>query len=452
MGASGTVVATVVPRPGFYPWYVVLVLMLAQTFSFIDRMIMGLLVEPVRASFGISDTQYSLLAGMAFAVFYAIMGLPLARVADRYSRRWLISVGIAVWSVMTALCGLAQSFLGLFLARMGVGVGEASLSPAAYSMITDYFPRAVLGRALSVYTVGVTVGSGLAYMIGGEVIAYVETLGEVRVPLLGSVEGWQATFLAVGLPGVLVAVLTLTTVREPPRRGRVIAGNAGASIGDLIAFLGERRRAFVCHILGMSLYIMVVFSLNVWGPTYLIRSFGFAPSTAGWITGLALMIGGTAGLLSGGLLADRWYARGNADAYARIIMLTALCLLPFAVGMGFVQQPAAGIACLSIAIFFSAFQGGVAGGVIQLMTPNEMRGQAVALYFLGANLLGLGFGPTIVAATTDYVFHNDAAIGKSIALVATVLVPLAVAIMAFGARARSAAIEAIRDDRLVAHG
>lgn len=430
-------------RAGWYPWYVVLVLMLAQTFSFIDRMIMGLLVEPVRASFGISDTQYSLLAGMAFAIFYAVMGLPLARIADRHSRRVLISAGIAVWSVMTAFCGMAQSFWGLFLARVGVGVGEASLSPAAYSMITDYFPRGVLARALSLYTVGVTIGSGLAYMIGAEVVAYVEQLGELRVPLLGRVEGWQATFLAVGLPGVLVAGLMLLTVREPARRG-AIAGAAAVPVREVVGFLAARRRAFLCHIAGMSAYIMVVFSLNVWGPTYLMRVFGYTPSVAGWVTGLAMMIGGTTGLLAGGALADRWYASGRSDAYTLVIVLSALCLLPFAVGMGFVESAAAGVICLSAALFFSAFQGGIAGGVIQLMTPNQMRGQAVALYFLGANLVGLGLGPTVVAATTDYVFRDDAALGKSIALVAAILVPLAVTILLMGTRARCRAIEEAR--------
>ncbi|TXS89527.1 MFS transporter [Parahaliea maris] len=440
MEAVQTPAAVSTDRAGFYPWYVVLVLMLAQTFSFIDRMIMGLLVEPVRASFGISDTQYSLLAGMAFAVFYAVMGLPLARIADRHSRRWLISIGIAVWSVMTALCGMAQSFWGLFLARVGVGVGEASLSPAAYSMITDYFPRSVLARALSLYTVGVTIGSGLAYMIGAEVVAYVESLGEVIVPLIGKVEGWQATFLAVGLPGVLVALLVLGTVREPERTGGMATGAKGVSVGEVVDFVAARKRAFLCHIFGMSAYIMVVFSLNVWGPTYLMRGFGFSPSSAGWITGMAMMIGGTVGLLTGGMIADRWYANGKIDAYCRLIMITALCLLPFAVAMGFVTEPALAVACLALAIFFSSFQGGIAGGVIQLMTPNQMRGQAVALYFLGANLLGLGLGPTVVAATTDYVFQSDAALGKSIALVAVVLVPVAVGIMLYGARSRREAI------------
>ena len=169
-----------------YRWYVIFVLLLAQAFSFLDRMIMGLLVGPIRESFAISDTQYSLLAGLAFSLFYAVMGIPLARIADSRSRRNLIVWGIAVWSLMTALCGLARNFWTLFLARVGVGVGEAALGPAAYSMITDYFPRSTLARALSIYMLGVTIGSGFAYMLGGAVVAYVQTLDVISLPLLGT--------------------------------------------------------------------------------------------------------------------------------------------------------------------------------------------------------------------------------------------------------------------------
>ena len=166
-----------------YRWYVIMVLLLAQMFSFLDRMIMGLLVGPIRESFAISDTQYSLLAGLAFSLFYAVMGIPLARIADSRNRRNLITWGIAVWSLMTAVCGLARNFWTLFFARVGVGVGEAALGPAAYSMITDYFPKSTLARALSVYMLGVTLGSGFAYMLGGAVVAYVQTLETVSLPL-----------------------------------------------------------------------------------------------------------------------------------------------------------------------------------------------------------------------------------------------------------------------------
>lgn len=438
------------PASSFYSWYVVIVLMLAQTNSFIDRMIMGLLVGPIRTSFEISDTQYSLLAGFAFAIFYSVMGLPLARIADRSSRTRLIAIAIAFWSVMTAVCGLARGFWSLFAARIGVGIGEAALSPAAYSIITDYFSRASLARALSIYTIGVTIGSGLAYIIGGWVVSVTMQMGTVILPVLGEKEGWQLTFFIVGLPGLLIALLILS-IREPERRGRIETTGAGdgqpdnyVSIGEVTAFLMSRSRALVTHILGMSIFIMVVFSLNIWGPEYLIRTFGFERAAAGQTFGVVIMVTGTLGLLLGGSLADRWFARGQVDAYSRVILLSMAGMLPFVIALGFVQTPWLGIVCIGVAIFFSAFQGGIGGGVIQLLTPNQMRGQAVALYFLFANLIGMGFGPTITAATTDYVFGSDGALNQSIALCGAILIPLAALIMLSGVKQVRASIEEAR--------
>lgn len=429
--------------PLIYPWYVVSVLMLAQTCSFIDRMIMGLLVGPVRQSFGISDTQYSLLAGFAFSVFYAIMGLPLARIADSKSRRALIAIGIVVWSMMTALCGLAKGFWTLFLARVGVGVGEATLSPAAYSIITDYFPKSALAKALSVYTFGVTFGSGLAYIIGGKVVTLVENMGDVTIPIVGQVHGWQITFFLVGLPGLVIAALMLT-VKEPKRRGALTDTGAnkssGVPVAVLLKFLKSRKMAIGTHIIGVSIFVLVIYGINIWGPTYLIRTFDFSRGQAGWVFGIIMMVGGSMGLLTGGVLADRWYARGTKDAYTRVILMSALCMLPAVLLLGFVDNAAIGILCLAIATFFSAFQGGIAGGVLQLMTPNEMRGQVVALYFLFANLVGLGLGPTVVAAITDYVFKDDLAIAQSLSLAAAIFCPLAIAIIAFGRKSVESAI------------
>ncbi|MFK7733245.1 MAG: MFS transporter [Pseudomonadales bacterium] len=428
---------------GIYPSYVVSVLMLAQTFSFIDRMIVGLLVGPIRATFDISDTQYSLLAGFAFSLFYAIMGLPLARIADSKSRRTLIACGIALWSLMTAMCGLAKGYWGFFLARMGVGVGEATLSPAAFSMMADYFPKRTLAIALSVFTLGVTFGSGLAYMIGGQVVSYAESLGSITLPLLGTLHGWQITFLLVGLPGLLVAAL-MFTVKEPERKGKM-AGDTGTKaipISEVLAFLKQRRRAVSTHVIGVSIFIMVVFGVNVWGPSYLIRTFGFDRGEAGFTFGLIMMLCGTVGLLLGGYLAGKWYERGRKDAYSRVILLSAACMLPAMIALGYASTPFWGILCLSIATFFSAFQGGIAGGVLQLMTPNQMRSQVAALYFLVANLIGLGLGPTVVAAITDYVFADDAAIAQSLALNAAILCPLAIAIIWSGLKQVETAIEA----------
>ena len=403
-------------------WYLVAILMLAQTCSFIDRMIMGLMVGPIRESFGISDTQFSLLAGLAFSLFYSLMGLPLARIADRGNRKKLIMICISLWSVMTALCGLAKGFWTLFLARVGVGVGEAALSPAAYSMISDAFPKKSLGLATSVYTMGVTLGSGLAYMVGGLVIGWASSIDSVSIPGLGPLEGWRLTFMIVGLPGLLIAAL-LSTVKEPARSVGQIA--RAVPLREVTQFIAERRRAMGGHIIGVSILIMVVFGINIWGPTYLIRTFDYSPQEAGLSFGMIMMLLGTAGLLSGGAISDWWFSRGKRNAYPTVILISGLCMLPFVLGMGFVQAPTLGLICLAGATFFSAFQGGIAAGTLQLMTPGPMRAQVAALYFLLANLIGIGLGPTVVAVMTDFVFANDAAIGKSLALSAAVLVPLA---------------------------
>ena len=415
-----------------YAWYVVFVLMLAQVFSFIDRMIMGLLVGPIRSTFQISDTQYSLLAGFAFALFYGIMGLPLARIADSKSRRALIGFGIAAWSVMTAACGLAKGFWTLFIARVGVGVGEATLSPAAYSIITDYFPKRVLATALSIFTVGVTVGSGLAYMIGGKVVGYVESLGELSLPFVGVVHGWQFVFFLVGLPGLLIALL-MFTVREPVRKG-LMKENTGKAIpiSEVLAFFRANARALGSHVIGVVIYIIPVYGLNIWGPTYLIRTFDYSRADAGWSFGLVMLVGGTLGLLTGGRLADRFFALGHYDAYSKVILGSLVCMAPFAIALGFVSSPGVALVALFFGTFFSAFQGGIAAGTLQLMAPNEMRGQVAAVYFLSANLIGLGLGPTVVASFTDFVFKNDAAIGQSLALTAGIMCPLAALILLYG--------------------
>lgn len=418
---------TSAPTSLTYAWYVVAVLLTAQAFSFLDRMIMGLLVGPIRESFQISDTQYSLLAGLAFSLFYAIMGLPLARIADRSSRRNLIVVGIAVWSFMTAVCGLAKGYWSLFVARVGVGIGEATLGPAAYSMIADYFPRSILGRALSVYMIGVTLGSGFAYMLGGAVVGYVEDMGTIMVPVVGEVEGWQLTFFVVGIPGLLVSLLMLTTVREPARTG--IVTPEAVPVSEVADYLWQRRRAYGGHILGISIFIMVVYALNLWGPTYFIRTFGYTRPEAGWVFGLVMIGSGTVGLLLAGTLSDLLVSKGIHDAYVKIILFSMVAMIPSAAALAFLESDLLAIVFMSLAVFFSAFQGGLAGGTLQLMTPNRMRGQVMAVYGLSSNLIGLGLGPTVIAMTTDYVFGYDEAIGKSIALCAVILCPIGALIL-----------------------
>lgn len=261
-------------------------------------------------------------------------------------------------------------------------------------------------------------------MLGGAVISRVENIGQIILPVIGSVEGWQLTFFIVGLPGILVSVLIMTTVREPLRKGVADAAETFIPLSAVVGYVWQRRKAYTGHILGISIFIMVVYALNLWGPTYFIRIFGYSRSEAGWVFGLIMLGSGTAGLLIAGILSDKLIARGIHDAYIRMILFSMIAMTPCAMALGFVTTDVIAIVVMSLAVFFSAFQGGIAGGALQLMTPNRMRGQVMALYLLTANIIGLGLGPTIIAVTTDYVFGYDGAIGKSIALCSLVLCPI----------------------------
>ena len=275
------------PKPAV-AWFGVGVLVLAFVFSIADRIIISLLVDPIKEDLGLTDTDMGLMMGLAFAIFYALMGLPIGRWADRYSRRTIIGVGIFLWSIMTALCGLARSFWELFLARVGVGVGEATLSPAAYSMIADYFPKEKLGRALGVYQSGAFFGVGLALMFGGLAIRFAATADDVSLPLVGVIAPWQLAFIVVGLPGVLVAAM-MFLVLEPPRQG--IAANAEQiSLGQAVGFAWTRKRVFLAHYTGFALLALPMTTLATWVPAYFMRVVGMSPPETGLQLGLIVFI------------------------------------------------------------------------------------------------------------------------------------------------------------------
>jgi len=418
------------PRPAV-GWYAVTVLTVAYVLSFIDRSILTLLVGPIRADLGITDTQISLLHGLAFAIFYTTLGIPIALLADRLNRRNIIAIGIAVWSVATAVCGLARSFWELFAARVSVGVGEAALSPAAYSMIADLFPPQRLGRALAVYTVGAFAGAGLAYLIGGAVVGAVSGAQSVTVPLLGEVRTWQMVFFLVGWPGLLVA-LWMLTVREPARRHQRPLGASNSIAAALLDCLRHMRlhwQAYTAHLLGFALLGLVFNATIAWMPSYLIRVFALVPAQAGFWVGITLLVFGTAGVLTGGWLTDRWSARGHPDAAMRVGLTCAVCTVPFALTATIVPSLSTGIVLFAGLIFFTSMPFGAAAVAIQILTPPLMRATASSMYLCVLNLIGLGAGPTLVALFTDYLFGDDAAVGRSMALTAALVLLPAIALL-----------------------
>lgn len=411
-----------------YAWYVVVILTLAYTLSFIDRQIIALLVGPIKEDLGLSDFEISLLQGLAFASFYTLLGLPIGRLVDRRSRRAIIAAGIFLWSLMTVTCGLARTYAQLFAARIGVGVGEATLSPAAYSMIADYFPKEKHARALNFYFAGVYLGTGLAFILGGAVIALVAEAGEVVLPLLGEIQAWQVTFIAVGLPGLLF-VLVMLTVREPKRRGLMRrAGGQGVAeitLKQALGFIGSRWRLYLPLFFGFAFHALVGYASASWTPEFFIRTFDMARTDVAYVFGLLVLVFSTSGLLAGGWLADWLEARGNAGAKIKVAIGGNLLMFLPAVLFPLMPTPASAFSVLAVALFFSGVPYGVGAAAIQAITPNQMRGLVTASYLFVINVIGLGLGPSVVALFTDFVFADEARLGWSIAATTALSIPLA---------------------------
>jgi MFS family permease len=409
-------------------WYAVAVLVLAFVFSFIDRIVIALLVEPIKADLGISDFDIGLLQGFAFAIFYALLGIPIGRLSDRISRRGIIATGIAVWSLMTAACGLARSFFGLFLARVGVGVGEATLSPAAYSMISDYFPREKLGRALGVYQSGAMLGAGIAFLVGGAAVQLLSAYDGQVLPVLGPVRMWQLAFFAVGLPGLLIALLMLT-VKEPVRRGRASGAASGIPLRAVLAYIGSHRGLFVAHFTGFALLVVPITTVLAWAPTYLSRVLGFARAESGFVLGMMLLILSPAAVYFGGWLIDHLQKRGHADAPFRVGIGAALAIIPLSLFATTGRDPVLALWLIGPLIFCACISQAAAPTVIQIMVPNEMRAQISAVWMLCMNLISTIVGPTMVGFITVYVLTDDMAVGTSIAIVNVLSAPVAALIL-----------------------
>lgn len=417
--AAATPKARIWPHPA-WGWFAVAALMVAYTSSFIDRQILSLLVEPIRADLNINDTEFSLLAGLAFSLFYTLLGVPLARLADRGSRRLIIMIGILVWSVMTVCCGLANSFWALFAARVGVGIGEAALSPAAYSMISDYFPPRMRARALAVYSMGPYIGAGLALMIGGGVIDVIARHGALTLPFVGELAPWQQTFVLVGLPGLLIAALFLI-VREPPRQGLV---KADAHSG-VVSFLWARKKTFYAMIIGFSIFGIAGISYLAWIPAVLIRTHGWTASQVGFTYGAVLLLAATPGVLVGGWLSDFLSARGRKDAPLFAAIIGLVCSIPFAIATPLMPSATLTVAALAVFSFFAGVMNSLPATSLQSVSPNQFRAQVTAIYFLIGNLISLAGGPTIVAAISDTLLGGSQKIGLSLSIVSGVCITIA---------------------------
>ncbi len=396
---------TTTPESRGYRAYVMFILVVVYTFNFIDRQIVGILAVPIKADLGLNDTQLSLMGGFAFALFYTFLGIPIAFLADRGNRTWIMTIALAVWSMMTAACGLAQNFWQLFFARLGVGVGEAGGVAPAYSLIADYYPPEQRARALGVYSFGIPIGGALGIVLGG---------------VLSSIAGWRTAFIVVGLAGLLLAPLFRLTVREPRRGQYDTEGHdtQAASFGEVLATL-RRKRSFWTLSFGAACSSMMGYGMFFWLPSFFVRSFGadlegffsWMPQAllpgggnvllyAAYFYGSILLIGGVVGIWLGGVLADRLGSK-NKSAYALVPAAAFVAAVPFFV---------LGVTADSLSLAFFAFLAPTALSLVwlgpilsafqHLVTPN-MRATASAIFLFINNLIGIGLGNLVIGAISD---------------------------------------------------
>ena len=366
--------------------YVLVVLVVVYTFNFIDRQILSILMESIKLELGLSDQALGFLVGFAFAAFYAVFGIPIALWADRGNRRNIISLALALWSVMTALSGLAQNFTHLALARIGVGIGEAGCSPPAHSLISDYYPPEQRATALGIYSIGIPLGIMFGLFVGG---------------WINEAYGWRYAFFVVGVPGLLLAALVRFTLREPQRglsENRSVENTAPA-FTETIKFL-LRRPAFLHIAAGGALAAFVGYGVVSWFPTFLIRSHAMKTTEIGLWFGLIMGIPGGAGIFLGGYLADKF---GAADPrwYLWTAAAASILALPFGLITYILSNPYWALAVFSIPILLSNFWQATVFAQTQSLVRLRMRGVASAILLFVINIIGLGVGPWAIGILSD---------------------------------------------------
>ena len=366
--------------------YVLFILVVVYTFNFIDRQIVGILAVPIKADLGLTDTQLGLMGGLAFALFYTGLGIPVAMLADRFSRTWIMTAALTIWSAMTAASGLATNFWQLFAARLGVGVGEAGGVAPAYSLISDYFPPGQRARALSVYSFGIPIGSAIGIVFGG---------------IIASLINWRYAFFIVGLAGIIIAPIFRMTIKEPPR-GQYDRQRSDAQAPSLRVILRtlSGKPSFWLLSLGASFSSMMGYGVFFWLPSFFVRSYNLTLLNASLFYGAVLLIGGLAGIWAGGWLGDR-FGQNQRSQYARIPAIAFVATVPFYVLA--ILSPTLTLSFLVLLVPTAlglAWLGPVISAIQHLVPPN-MRATASAIFLFINNLIGIGLGTYAIGALSD---------------------------------------------------
>lgn len=413
------------------PWYVVLLLAALYIISYVDRLILALLVEPIKADLGITDVQMGLLIGPAFAILFSVIGLPVAWLIDRKNRKVLLAVGIALWSISTLLAGYATSFAMLFVLRMGLAIGESVLSPAAISMIGDMFPRERRAAPSSVFIAAGTTGVMLAYVVGAAALDLAQSGALSALPLIGDLPGWRLTLVLIALPGLVLAPIVLLTVREPARGAMEeippassAVANAGMQPFGIFPSRSEAIRFYACFFIGNAILGLMLYGSLAWYPTHLIRSQNISASEAGYIFSTALALGVVL-TMAIPTLSQRIARAGRRD----LLMLLPLLVIPIGLALfvAALLQHSLMIASILIAIGFSLLSAinALPSITVPLTAPPGMRGRLVAMVQFCNNIISLSLGAYLVALIAGKMFPGPNGLGQALLVVALCAGPVA---------------------------
>ncbi|MDH3414839.1 MAG: MFS transporter [Gammaproteobacteria bacterium] len=416
------------PKPA-YAWYVVVLMMIFYVLSFMDRQIIAVLIDPIKADMSLSDVQISLIGGLSFGLFYSTVGIFIGRLADSMHRPWLIAMGVFIWSLTTAVSGLASKFWQLLVLRMGVGLGESALLPSTLSLLTDYFPPKRLATPTSVFLLGAPIGIGLSFAAGGYLFSVAQDItaadGWNDVFFIGGSAAWKLVLLFLGTLGMIMT-LGLMTVREPrtmsPAAAKIqkeksLKASEAAKLADVKTYAKKYWLAIASLYVGMALISLAAYSQGFWDITFLARTYDRDPSTVTFMYGMVQLFGGLCGMLFAGITADRLSKRGVQGASVIMVIIGAAIATPFSFLYPLMGTASSALWLMIFAIFGSNMGFACAASAVQRMFPASMLGLAAGIYFFLSNSVGLLIGPTVVAALTDYVFADADKVGYSLSIV-----------------------------------
>ncbi len=411
-----------------YAWFVVFVLIIASLIAFIDRQVVAIVVDPMKEDLGVGDTEIGWLYGV-FALFYAFAALPIASLADKKSRKHIIAIGIFLWSLMTIACGLTRGYWQIFAARIGVGVGEATLGPSTTSLIGDYFPRKDIPLALSIFQTGPIIGTGIAFIIGGFVLDMVQQAEPLTLPLIGALKPWQQTFIYVGLPGMFLAVFFLG-IREPLRRPST-RDTSKSDTRELLDFYRANSKTIFFHHLGFVSLVLTGYAFVFWSVTFFVRVHGVPASEASQMFGWIFVFFGPMGPLLVAYLAKRLGDKGMKDANITAGLIGGLCTIPAVLLIQIAPTAAWAYVFYAPALLAVNSPFGIAAGALPVITPPHFRARVAAVYML-TGATGMMFGPPLAGAFNEFIFPGADGVRYSMITMTSVFGIVGVTLLWFG--------------------